>query len=368
MKKLIFLLNFVLFFGNINAQLQVPFTCNFTDPAQNNVWQYIQHPATINRWHLNPTAIPGTPYPGIYVTNSSDGASNQYSSGTSTAWIYADVIFPESSQSFILNFRWRCRGEGDYGHMSAYIGPTTSANISPATLWQPDLHPTGATIINNNSGSANTGTRYYSDFNSYDDTWHTQTYTLPAADYQNTTKRIWFKWTNANMSNFNPPAAIREISITTPLVPITLTPAHTITNVALEAEVSVTFNQNITNNNNDLSRVTISPSPGTVSPAVDGSVLTIAHADFEYATRYIVTVPANSIAGYNQDIIWSFTTVNGTSPIEILFVTPDRNATNVALSAEVSATFNQPITQNNPSEITIMPNPGNVLKTSRLAV
>ena len=129
------------------------------------------------------------------------------------------------------------------------------------------------------------------------------------------------------------------------------TPAANATNVALDAEVSVTFNQNITAA--DLTGITIDNGI-TATASVEGNKLTIAHDAFVYETEYTVKVPAGAIIGYTNDIEWSFTTLDEPIiPIEIVTLTPEDDAVNVALDAEVSVTFSQNITDVDLSGISI---------------
>jgi hypothetical protein len=72
---------------------------------------------------------------------------------------------------------------------------------------------------------------------------------------------------------------------------------------------------------------------------VDGKV-TIAHAAFDYNSTYTVTVPANTITGYAQELSWSFTTV---SPLTAKTFLPANNATSVLLNAPVTVTFDRNI-------------------------
>ena len=120
---------------------------------------------------------------------------------------------------------------------------------------------------------------------------------------------------------------------------VSITPADNAQDVALNAPVSVTFEQNISAS--DLTGITISPTVSGVSASVAGAVLTIAHDDFAQNTTYTVTVPANAITGYISAITWSFKTV---LPLEVVSTTPADNATNVAVNTEVSVTFNKNVT------------------------
>ena len=85
---------------------------------------------------------------------------------------------------------------------------------------------------------------------------------------------------------------------------IALTPADGATGVAINAEVSATFDQNITSD--DLTGITINGAAATAS--ISNNQLIINHANFAYNTTYTVFIPANTIIGYIQDTTWSFKT------------------------------------------------------------
>jgi hypothetical protein len=94
-----------------------------------------------------------------------------------------------------------------------------------------------------------------------------------------------------------------------PLITLTLlevTPEDGAIDVALDAEVSVLFNDMITAN--DLSGITINGNAATATVVEDK--LIIDHADFEYETQYTVFVPAGAISGYDQNLTWTFTTLD----------------------------------------------------------
>jgi len=92
---------------------------------------------------------------------------------------------------------------------------------------------------------------------------------------------------------------------------VLLTPEADAVDVALDAEVSVTFDVDITAV--DLTGITITPDPGNVVPTVNNAVLTIAHDDFAYNTTYTVLVPAGAVSdGINatiEPVTWSFKTL-----------------------------------------------------------
>ena len=127
------------------------------------------------------------------------------------------------------------------------------------------------------------------------------------------------------------------------------TPANNATNIALDAEVSVTFNRNVRANN--LTGITINGQ--AVAATVSENKLTMTHPDFEYETTCNIVVPANTVDNYAEPITWSFTTIKHVEPRTVLTKTPADNATNVAINAEVSVTFDGNITANDLTGITI---------------
>ncbi len=92
---------------------------------------------------------------------------------------------------------------------------------------------------------------------------------------------------------------------------VLLTPEANAVGVALNAEVSVTFDVDLTAV--DLTGITITPDPGNVSASVNNAVLTIAHDNFNYNTEYTVLVPAGAVSDgtdpTTHPITWSFKTV-----------------------------------------------------------
>jgi 2',3'-cyclic-nucleotide 2'-phosphodiesterase (5'-nucleotidase family)/DNA/RNA endonuclease YhcR with UshA esterase domain len=106
---------------------------------------------------------------------------------------------------------------------------------------------------------------------------------------------------------------------TTPPEKQSLSPAENATGVALDAEVSVTFDESVVAGTyagditiKDASNQSVSG----VTYAVNGAKLTINHPDFAPNTTYTVTVPAGAVkdAAGNEttvDITWSFTTGSG---------------------------------------------------------
>ncbi|MDR2011099.1 MAG: Ig-like domain-containing protein [Bacteroidales bacterium] len=132
-------------------------------------------------------------------------------------------------------------------------------------------------------------------------------------------------------------------------------------NVAIDANVAVLFNSDITEGAN-FGEITItyddSQTLGNVSAIAEGTLLTIMHDNFDYGTIYTVTIPSGALTGQSEDISWSFTTVEELE-ISIVSRTPDIDAVDVAVDALVSVTFSDDITLNDDSEVYILKLPGN---------
>jgi hypothetical protein len=106
--------------------------------------------------------------------------------------------------------------------------------------------------------------------------------------------------------------AIRMIiddDFVTPVGVVSVSPTNNATNVAIDAEVKVTFNQPITGGT--LTDITFSPNVEGIWATIDGNSLIISHNDFAEGIQYTVTVPAGAIEKYESTITWTFTTVQG---------------------------------------------------------
>ncbi len=145
-------------------------------------------------------------------------------------------------------------------------------------------------------------------------------------------------------------------SFTTGALPVAVsgtTPTDKATAVAKDAAVTVTFNQNVASTS--LSAITIAKKSGgnvaSVSGSISGAVLTIAHADFDYLTEYVVTIPTGTITGFSNAYTFSFTTAS--LPISVLSTSPADKATAVTKNAAITVTFNQNVASTNLSAIAI---------------
>jgi hypothetical protein len=124
------------------------------------------------------------------------------------------------------------------------------------------------------------------------------------------------------------------------------TPEINETMVALDAEVSVTFTEDVFEI--DFDGITILDEEDVavenIVVSIDGAVLTIAHDDFDYNVTYTVVIPMGTIEDGDSnplafDISWNFTTINpigiihGVDDIEVYF-----NTTEVDVIAALPAT------------------------------
>lgn len=126
------------------------------------------------------------------------------------------------------------------------------------------------------------------------------------------------------------------------LTVVALTPEDKAQDVAQNAVVSVTFNQDITAG--DLSKISISEMED-ISPKISGAELIIDHPNFEYEKTYTVIIPAGAVAGYEEEIRWSFTTEKGSGIADAnklrLLVYP--NPATESLTVEAAAVINEVI-------------------------
>ena len=124
-----------------------------------------------------------------------------------------------------------------------------------------------------------------------------------------------------------------------PLDILSFYPEHNATDVSLNTPIRVVFNQNIPAGSS-LAGITVNETP--VSASISGAQLNINTSELtlQEGTEYEVIIPAGSVAGYDQEIKWSFSSFTA---LAIVAYSPEENATNVGISAEVSVQFNKNI-------------------------
>lgn len=161
----------------------------------------------------------------------------------------------------------------------------------------------------------------------------------------------------------NPFAGISDKTIwdfttadTDPPTLVSLSPADNATNVAVSANLVMTFSENIAKNTGDIliKRVSDNAVVHTIDVMnagvlVSGAVVTIDPTDLAADTGYYVEVPAtafkdmsnNAFAGISGTA-WHFATVDTSAPTVVAF-SPVDNATSVPVSSNLIVTFNESV-------------------------
>lgn len=138
------------------------------------------------------------------------------------------------------------------------------------------------------------------------------------------------------------------------------------TQVAVDELIKITFDKaisvngapNLTNitikdlvTNTNLSNI-ITGIVGPNGPNVTtGTIIVLAHTnEFAYNREYQVTIPVGSVAGYDEDIVWTFTTPKAS--IAVVDKTPENASTDLALNVPVSITFDKAVNINGAPDYT----------------
>ena len=118
-------------------------------------------------------------------------------------------------------------------------------------------------------------------------------------------------------------------------------PENGAVNVAVRNTVEVIFNKTIDTLTTAGIRIN-DDAPTSVSfqssTGYTRNKLRLSHAPFTQGVQYTVTIPAGSVAGYDRDTSWTFTTI----PPLSYTTSPEDNATGVALDAPLKIEFNRP--------------------------
>ncbi len=150
--------------------------------------------------------------------------------------------------------------------------------------------------------------------------------------------------------------------------PANMTPVGDAVGVEPDAQVSIEFNQDVTEL--DLSGLTITTDSGsTILAGVSGSLtertISITHDDFEFSKNYTITIPASAVENAdsigNSEISWSFTIRDAVTAPGVINLTPGENAIDVERDASVSIEFNQDVTEVDLSGVSITPDGGSEL-------
>jgi hypothetical protein len=153
----------------------------------------------------------------LMITN--DGTQNLYGLGGedftshySTVWAYRDLQFPETTAaSFKVTVKWKCAGEVDYDFGEMFIG-----NATEVTNFSRNENVQGYVDVNT-AHYIPAGLTKVARFVNQSQL-QTRSYLIPAEDVAGQVKRLYILWTNDSLSGGEPPLAIDEIIIATPII------------------------------------------------------------------------------------------------------------------------------------------------------
>ncbi len=169
----------------------------FTETFESSInnWVLVNGTQT-NKWMRGTATSYGGSY-SVYISNNSSANSYTISpaSVVSVVHIYKDITFPTSGSDFTLTFYFKGNGESCCDYMTLRYSTTSSTPTAGSTF-------TAGTVL---------GTSYVSN-----SSWAQKTITLPAATFSGRTMRLVFSWINDGSVGTQPPAAIDNITITTP--------------------------------------------------------------------------------------------------------------------------------------------------------
>jgi methionine-rich copper-binding protein CopC len=153
-----------------------------------------------------------------------------------------------------------------------------------------------------------------------------------------------------------------------------LYPTNNQMDVSANDNLQITFNEKVDIGTGDIEIRTVSPDglfeSIPVSSLTAGTTITInPGTDFGSSVVYYVTIPStafidpagNNFAGISNNTDWTFTTADSNKPI-ISNLSPDDNATNVSVSADLVITFSENIFKGTTGNITIKNSSGTLFE------
>lgn len=257
---------------------QIPGTIPFTEGFEGaNNWNIVNGTQT-NKWFISNFVNNGGSN-SLYVSNNATGANNDYSNTTSTVHAYRDIAIPAGATDMVLSFDWRTVGEDTYDYVRIWAVPTTY--IPTAGTQITVTNSGGVMIADNIQGSA---------------TFTTYSALLNAGAYAGQSVRLVFSWRNDGSDNFQPAAAIDNISLqpATCFVPSNLQAASIVGN----STISWTAPATLPANGYDIfiSDVNTAPVEAT-TPTHTSTATTLAVNDLTTDTLYYYWVRSNCGSG-----------------------------------------------------------------------
>ena len=207
--------------------------------------------------------------------------------GVQTSWLITPPITIPATEIYELLFNTRWGIPANIGYTGVWVS-TTSTDISEFVELQ-ELFPDGLTA------------------------WQQRAISLE--QFAGQTIYLAFKYVGRGVGLASTTWDVSNLLINrAPLRVVTITPAGNMLNVEVDQDIVVTFNMDVTYTS--LAGITISPNVAGFTPTfTDNRTLTITHDNFDYATVYIVTIPAGTVVGINEEIVWMFRATPQCAPI-----------------------------------------------------
>lgn len=110
-------------FRTANSYIRLPFSCDFEDSVQNNVW-ILENGTLTNKWHIGTATYNGIGNHGLYISNN-NGTSCAYTVSSSTmVYAYADVMI-DTLGDYSYSFDWKLYGEGSFDYLRVALAPSS---------------------------------------------------------------------------------------------------------------------------------------------------------------------------------------------------------------------------------------------------
>ncbi|MCQ2384590.1 MAG: choice-of-anchor J domain-containing protein [Paludibacteraceae bacterium] len=176
----------------------LPLSCDFEDATANQGWNFADNGGGSSRWMIgtDANACNGGTH-GLYV--SGNNSTCTYTSASATAIAYRTIDI--DGGSYLVNYDWKCEGEGSYDYLHVFLAPTTVA-ISTITSWNSTSGaPSGCISLDGGSKLNLNGTSW---------TNYQQTHNIPAGTYN-----LVFYWHDDLSVQNDPPASVDNVFIGT---------------------------------------------------------------------------------------------------------------------------------------------------------
>ncbi|MEQ9405659.1 MAG: Ig-like domain-containing protein [Cyclobacteriaceae bacterium] len=186
----------------------------------------------------------------------------------------------------------------------------------------------------------------------------------PTNDFAFDTEYIVYFWYGAVLDGNNNSAAATEWTFTTEIGPVEITglnPADNSVDVAIDQQLSITFNQDIQLGiNGTTKQVAIRRSGASLfelipltADNISGNVLFIDHLNFEYDQEYYINIDAGVLAdlsnssfpGITDNTTWTFTTEEQpdvTAP-SVVSLSPEDDETETGITEDLIIVFDEPV-------------------------